>query len=282
MEKLFNTLTKVPDALALLAGFVLSMLLAAIYALAGMPPIFPLFFMLPIGLVTLATNASMGGALAIFSTILWLLVDLPRGDAGVMVAPSLINTLLGLALFLGTVYILDEFATVIKRERDSAYEDPLTGLPNLHGFFELAEREITRAKRNRVPISIAYIGIDNLDKVITQQGKKAANKILQQLAHSLVSNTRGTDVSARIGDSDFILLMSETGIEGGIKGIRRVNDLLMKIIEEYDMPVSFNIGLVTYNILPESIDQMIAYADAIKEESRQPGQDRIQHKVVDL
>jgi diguanylate cyclase (GGDEF)-like protein len=106
--------------------------------------------------------------------------------------------------------------------------------------------------------------------------------LLRRLAQSLVSNTRGTDVSARIGDTDFLLLMSETGIEGGIKGIRRVNDLLMQIIEEYELPVSFSIGLVTYNILPESIDQMISQADTLKDESRRPGSDHIQHQVVDL
>jgi diguanylate cyclase (GGDEF)-like protein len=282
VEKIFDTLEGVPSSLAVFAAFSLTIILMVLYALFGLPALFPILLVVPVVLITLSENGSTGSALAIFSAAAWLLADLPLNAAAALVWPPLTNALIGLVIFFAAVYTAREYKNILKRERDCSHEDPLTGIPNLRGFFELAEREVTRSKRNLTPVSVAYLGLDNVDQVILKHGKKMADSILRKVAHSLVSNTRGTDVSARIGDADFVLLMSETGIEGGIKGIRRIQDLLMQTIEEFEMPVSFCVGLVTYHILPDSIADMIAEADALKEETRIPGSEWIRHQVVDL
>lgn len=282
MEKMFKIIKGISVPLTIIAGSLFALLVILVYAFLDTPALLPVLMVLPVILVTFSTKGTAGIALSIISAAAWLLVDLLVHQPAAGIWKPIFNTLFGLLIFLGAVYLINEYKTVLKRESDCAHEDPLTGLPNLRGFFTEAEREITRAKRNKTPISLAYLGLDNLTRVIEEQGQKFADNLLRQLAHSLVSNTRGTDVSARIGGSDFILLMSDTGIDGGIKGIRRVNELLLQLIEEHEMPISFSIGLVTYNILPDSIDQMIAQASALKEENHPPGSDPISHQVVDL
>ena len=138
-----------------------------------------------------------------------------------------------------------------------------------------------RARRKISPISIAYLGIDDFDKVNEQYGEETGNLILHKLANCLLDMTRSTDVSARVGDKDFVLLLPETDIEGGMRGIRRVKDQLSEFADEYNWPIMFSIGLVTYNILPEDVDEMIKTAGELQSEVKESNSERIQHQVVD-
>lgn len=282
MENLSDFFEKVSRPLVLWIAFVLSAVLAVAYSLIGAPLAFTLFFILPIAMVAFSAGNNAGMAIAIFSMISWLLADLLVSRPHNPLWVPLLNAMSNMAIFLFVVYGIDQFKNVLKRERECSHQDPLTGIPNLRGFFELAEREIMRARRKIAPLSVAYLELDHFDQVIEKHGKKTAEAILKKLASSLAGNIRGTDVGARIGEKEFILLMSETGIEGGMKGIRRVNNLLMQVIEEFEMPVSFSIGLVTYNILPETIEQMIKDSGSVKNQPHDPGSDPIQHRVVDL
>ncbi|MCJ7622657.1 MAG: hypothetical protein MUO76_04070, partial [Anaerolineaceae bacterium] len=72
----------------------------------------------------------------------------------------------------------------------------------------------------------------------------------------------------------------ETDIEGGMKGIRRIKEMLTEIIEEFDWPIQFSIGLVTYNILPENVEAMIKTADQLQNEAKN-SDDNIQQRVID-
>lgn len=282
MEEIIDRIKQFSNTQAYALSGALIVLLIVLCWLTGATPALLALFVLPVIIVTVVVNTQAGIVFSILGTLAWVLISLFANTSETPLWIILVNGILMLILFSGIVYLLGEYKKVLQRERAYTHEDLLTGLPNLRGFFELAEREITRAKRKIAPISVAYLGLDNLEEVAKKHGKKTTDAILRKLAHSLVSNTRGTDVTARISDTDFILLMAETGIEGGLKGIRRVNDLLEETIEEYEMPVSFSIGLVTYNILPDNIQQMIDEANALSNRPHSPGEDSIHSQVVDL
>ncbi len=186
----------------------------------------------------------------------------------------------GIIVSVGFIYTLELLKIVLKREREYSHKDALTGTPNLHEFFLLSEREIMRARRKATPITIAYLGIDNFDKLNERFGEKTGGIILHKLANSLLDLTRSTDVSARIREKDFVLLLPETDIEGGIKGIQRVKKMLAEIIVEFDWPIRFSIGLVTYNILPKNVEEMIKTADELQDKAKN-SEDNIQHQVID-
>ncbi len=282
MEEIIDRMKHLSGIQSFTLSGVLIVLLIVLCWLTGATPALLALFVLPVIIVTVAVNTPAGLIFSILGAVAWVVISLFANTSETPLWITLVNGILMLFLFLGIVYLLGEHKKVLKREREYTHEDLLTGLPNLRGFFELAEREITRAKRKIAPISVAYLGLDNLEEVVNKHGKKAADEILRRLAHSLVSNTRGTDVTARISDTDFILLMSDTNIEGGLKGIRRVNDLLEKTIGEYEIPISFSIGLVTYNILPDTIQQMIDESNALSNRPHSPGEDSIHSQVVDL
>jgi diguanylate cyclase (GGDEF)-like protein len=282
LERLVDTFERVPRTIALIAGFVAATLLAWVYHFSNSSMPFVIFMLLPILLVSLSAGNTAGYALSIFSTLALLVVDLMKRQPGTQVIFPLLDGAVFLGIFLSFTYLLTEYKAVLQRERNCSNEDALTGIANLRGFFQLAEREIMRARRKISPLSVAYLGLDNLESTREEAGKEGIDTLLKSLAQKLVLNTRATDITARIGEEDFILLMTDTGIEGGIKGVRRLKDILIQAVEEIQYPVSFSIGLVTYNILPETVEEMIRDADDMKDQARKQSNEKFKHKLIDL
>jgi diguanylate cyclase (GGDEF)-like protein len=280
MEGLYEFLERIPKNLALAGGFLFAAVIGVAYFLTGSQLALYIFFVVPVFQVTWAVGNRAGIMVAVFSAIIWFIADL-LGSWYTNFYIPLINVIIGFIASIGFIFTLELFRRVLQRERECSHEDPLTGTPNMHEFFLMAEREIMRARRKVSPITVAYLGIDDFEKVNERYGEKTGSIILHKLANSLLDFTRSTDVSARIREKDFVLLLPETDIEGGIKGIRRIREMLTEIIEEYEWPIQFSVGLVTYNILPENVDEMIKTADELQNEAKDIATDRIQHQVID-
>lgn len=280
MERLYEVLEGIPRNLALAGGFLFASVIGVAYYLTGSQLVLFIFFVVPIFQVTWAVGDGAGIFLAVFSAIIWFIADLVGSRYSNFYIP-LINVIIGFIVSIGLIYTLELFKRLLQREQETSHEDVLTGTPNLHEFFLMAEREIMRARRKVSPITIAYLGIDDFEQVNERYGKKTGSIILHKLANSLLDFTRSTDVSARIREKDFVVLLPETDIEGGLKGIQRVKELLTEIIAEYEWPIKFSVGLVTYNILPENVDEMIKTADELQNEAKDSGNERIQHQVID-
>jgi len=282
LERLVDSFERIPRIIALVAGFLAAILLAWLYHFSAASMPFAIFFLVPILLVSLSAGSIAGHALSIFSALALLVVDLLKRQPGTQVLLPLLDAAVFLGIFMSFTYLLTEYKAVLERERNCSNEDALTGIANLRGFFQLAEREIMRARRKISPLSVAYLGIDNLESAKEQSGKEGIDSLLKSLAQKLILNTRATDITARIGEDDFILLMTDTGIEGGLKGVRRLKDILIQAVEEYQYPVSFSIGLVTYNILPDTVEEMIREADEMKDQARRETNEKFKHKLIDL
>ena len=90
-----------------------------------------------------------------------------------------------------------------------AYHDKLTGLPNRVLFEELLEKAIARARRNDGAVGVLYLDLDNFKMVNDSLGHHAGDLLLAQLADRLRTCTRDTDVVARQGGDEFLLLLGD-------------------------------------------------------------------------
>jgi diguanylate cyclase (GGDEF)-like protein/PAS domain S-box-containing protein len=96
-----------------------------------------------------------------------------------------------------------------------AYHDKLTGLPNKAMFEELLELSIARAKRHDLAVSVITTDLDDFKLVNDSLGHERGNELLCKLAERLREATRETDLVARPGGDEFLLLLSD--LEGGGK-----------------------------------------------------------------
>jgi diguanylate cyclase (GGDEF)-like protein/PAS domain S-box-containing protein len=90
-----------------------------------------------------------------------------------------------------------------------AYHDKLTGLPNRTMFDELLGLALARAKRHGLGVVVVTVDLDDFKLVNDSLGHQAGDAILVQLAHRLSGATRETDLVARPGGDEFLLLLAD-------------------------------------------------------------------------
>ncbi len=167
---------------------------------------------------------------AIFSDLVWNLTNL-RFDAAeakkhwkeVLTHKYLISERLGRNVGV-RVAALDYFANIIHKLEQpriidpqilerlymDATIDPLTGLFNRRTFKERFSGELARAKRYRKSFAIAIFDIDSFKHVNDTFGHNQGDEVLKAVAGALQGSIRESDLGARWGGEEFVLLMPET------------------------------------------------------------------------
>ena len=90
-----------------------------------------------------------------------------------------------------------------------AYHDKLTGLPNRAMFDELLELALARADRHDLGVVVLMVDLDDFKLVNDSLGHEAGDALLVQLARRLAEATRETDLVARPGSDEFLLLLAD-------------------------------------------------------------------------
>ena len=127
-----------------------------------------------------------------------------------------------------------------------AQHDPLTGLYNRRHFAAEATAELARAHRTHSPSSILIADIDFFKKVNDQYGHPAGDQVLKEVASVLASNVRATDVVARLGGEEFIVLMPHTTRDGAMALAEKLRSSMDKHpmqVEAQTLAVTVSVGV---------------------------------------
>lgn len=270
-------LQKQPKPLSLLLGISLGILLG--YIDSTIPPniSFSPFYLIPVSLTTWLAGELAGLLISVASAVTWYLVNPVEKSAGNDFIP-LWNAFMRFIFFAIPTYLLAEIRYSQEREKKLVRTDALTGLANPRAFFELAGMEITRAKRYRYSLTVAYIDADNFKQFNDKFGFRTGDELLKIIADILTANLRSTDLIARLGGDEFAILLPETGYEPAGKAISRVQNTLLETVSQRKWPVTFSIGAVTFIKPPASVEEMIERADNLMYFAKQNGKNMVKHE----
>jgi len=145
------------------------------------------------------------------------------------------------------IYQYQTVAEVLHRNlrSEQAMRDPLTSAYNRAALQEFSARYFRRAERSGEPLALALFDLDNFHDLNNKYGHIAGDLALAEFVHVLQRCTRGSDVVARYGGDEFVVLLAETPRVGADIVARRVEEQLSsrnKQIAEGRIPFTTSSG----------------------------------------
>ncbi len=91
-----------------------------------------------------------------------------------------------------------------------ATQDELTQLANRRGFMLLAQNNLNLCLRHQTPASLVFIDLDKFKEINDSCGHQEGDKVLTTFARHMLNSYRCSDICARIGGDEFVVLLSDT------------------------------------------------------------------------
>ncbi|HLM56720.1 MAG TPA: GGDEF domain-containing protein, partial [Pyrinomonadaceae bacterium] len=148
---------------------------------------------------------------------------------------------------------------------------------NKRHFVELAEAELGRARRHGHPFSVAYMDVDDFKLVNDHLGHSAGDRLLKSVAETIRRDVRSIDVVARLGGDEFAVLMPETDGRAARAAVERLRDRLAFAARQQGWPVTFSIGVATWDEPPPSVDEVLRRADELMYAAKRGGKNSVRH-----
>jgi diguanylate cyclase (GGDEF)-like protein len=153
-----------------------------------------------------------------------------------------------------------------------AFLDELTGLYNRRGFLTLAEQQLKTADRAKREMLLLFADFDDLKHINDTLGHTQGDLALIEVADVLRDKFRESDIIARIGGDEFVVLATETGGSSADAITARLQENLKAINarEGRSYKLSLSMGIAHYDFeQPCSIDALLARADRAMYERKQ-------------
>jgi len=236
---------------------------------------FSLFYLIPIAAISWLQGVKYGFASSVIAAILWEIADYKSGTIYSSVFTQYWNWGVRFGFFIIFNMLIGQLKIVMDREKEKAVTDPLTGLSNRRAFHDLAEFELRRARRYNHNFALAYIDLDNFKEVNDTYGHLEGDELLKSVALQLRNSARATDIVARIGGDEFVVMFTEVDLEQSEKAIDKIFTSLKSLVNTHGWNVTVSIGLVFFEKYPEVVSEMVKSADDLMYEVKYSGKNSI-------
>ena len=157
--------------------------------------------------------------------------------------------------------------------------DELTGLYNARHFATRLRDEVERAKRTSRPLALIIVDSDALKIVNDRFGHDEGNRLLVSIARTIQQHVRTSDVVARFGGDEFMVLQPDADVEGAAAVAERIRVAIGAQIgrtpEGEPVNGTVSIGVAAFPRTADSEDELFRRADRALYEAKHLGKDRV-------
>lgn len=267
-------------SLILLGGALVVTAVGYVHALTGLAYEFHLFFVVPVLVVSWFLGSRFGYAVALLAAVEWFLADRLLAGEAASLLPLLFNTVVRLAILIGSAWLVGSIRNVLVRESRLAREDALTRLPNRREFHDRGRQAFAQAQRQKAPFTAVFIDLDRFKEVNDQHGHGTGDELLRRLGTLLRKSLRETDLAGRIGGDEFVVVMPQTDLDDARRAAARVlrafhDDPGIATAGGERLPVRASLGVATLGPDVKDAAALVALADEALYDAKGKGRGRV-------
>jgi diguanylate cyclase (GGDEF)-like protein len=171
---------------------------------------------------------------------------------------------------------LQDLAAMVEQELATvqlATRDALTGVANRRGFALLAEQSLRVCRRQRLPVALVYLDLDDFKTINDTFGHAEGDRALERFAERMRTNGRDMDVVGRIGGDEFALLLVDATPDQAEAVVARLQGAVDALTQEAVLPyrLAFSHGVVAFDpTRHRTFDELLAESDARMYEAARP------------
>jgi diguanylate cyclase (GGDEF)-like protein len=170
----------------------------------------------------------------------------------------------------------DALTTANARLEELSRRDPLTGLFNRRHLIERIEEALAFARRGRA-IALLMFDLDGFKRVNDAQGHLRGDQLLHEIGLALLGSTRGTDVVARFGGDEFVVLLFDADAAHAEAAAARIVEAVREVGERFGhgkATVTASVGLAAARA-DDTPASLLRRADETSYRAKQSGGDRV-------
>ncbi|HEX6879100.1 MAG TPA: diguanylate cyclase, partial [Terriglobales bacterium] len=166
-------------------------------------------------------------------------------------------------------------AFIFQKMQHQSITDALTGLKTRRFFLEALTQEWKRASRSGRPFSVVLIDLDKFKEVNDTEGHLEGDLVLARVGRLLEQKCRQSNVVARYGGDEFVILMPETGVEQALTLSERLRLWLATDPMLSERHVTGSFGVASFPLHGSSTEDIVRVADAGMYVSKHAGGNRV-------
>lgn len=155
--------------------------------------------------------------------------------------------------------------------------DSLTGLFNRRALLELLEYNLKRSHRYKTPLSVVLSDIDRFKSINDQYGHPTGDEIIKKVGRLIKDTLRASDLMGRYGGDEFLLILSDTALEGAMELSERIRRVVEKtdfvINEDLVLRITISLGVIDCSDMTD-VDEIIRLVDNALYASKKAGRNR--------
>lgn len=182
---------------------------------------------------------------------------------------------------IGRLVIWRDISNLKKIQKDLeslVSQDHLTLAYNRRHFYKLAEVEIERCIRYQTLFSIVLVDIDHFKSVNDTYGHKAGDEALIHFTRILQQNLRKSEIFARFGGEEFVMLLPESDLNQAhltAERIRKIIESTPLNIESFEIKITASFGVSTFKNRQDTLDSLIQKSDKALYMAKKGGRNRV-------
>jgi diguanylate cyclase (GGDEF)-like protein/PAS domain S-box-containing protein len=180
--------------------------------------------------------------------------------------------------------VTDELAVALRHARmleessRMAITDPLTGLYNYRFTQDVLRKRLSEARRRKRALSVVMVDVDSLHDINERYGREFGDQVLRQFGKVLTTSVRISDIVARYGGDEFIVLLPETQLSDAVMLAERMAANIAEAewsVKDGDITVTASLGVASFPEAGTQMQMLLKAADAALYRAKQSGRNTV-------